>query len=170
MEKRFISVFSPNGSWVNRYLRKPFFVLRCVWVWGGNVSGDYEYEIFIPETFLWEGFLHLYEILPETCRDLIHVRNVPFHWALEVALRLRRIQVCWERVNLGMHISNYDIFGKVNNFFKRKITQFTLAIFYPYWSNRLNIFLHQGLRPTSKEVPFVIFCAYFRTFPSLSPH
>ena len=64
----------------------------------GNLTGD----------ICWKGNLTR-DILPEAYRDLIYVRNVPFHWPLEEALRLRRIQVCWERVNLGKQISNFHI-------------------------------------------------------------
>ena len=75
MEKRFNSEFSPNGSWVNWYLRKLLV--------SSSMTG---------------------ETLPETCWDLIYVRNVSFHRPVDVALRFSRIKVFWERVNLGKQI------------------------------------------------------------------
>ena len=86
MEKRFNSEFSPNGSWVNWYLGKLLV--------SSSMTG---------------------EMLPETSGNLIYVRNVPFHRPVEVALRLSRIKVFWERVNLGKQISRYDIWqGETN--------------------------------------------------------
>ena len=63
----------------------------------------------------WKGNLTK-DILPEAYRDLIYVRNVPFHWPLEVALRLRRFEVCWERVNLQAYIKLWHIWKGEQHF------------------------------------------------------